>query len=48
MKSVRIIVECLHGHWSAWWSDEPQVAYGGSSPAEAVDRLHGNEPRHFE
>ena len=37
----RIIVQQLHGHWSAWWEDEPQVAFGGATPAEAVDRLVG-------
>jgi len=34
----RIIVERLHSHWSAWFDREPQVAFGGATPAEAVDR----------
>lgn len=40
----RIIVECLHGHWSAWWADRPQIAFGGATPGEAVDRLYGAYP----
>lgn len=40
MRRSRIVVECLHGHWSAWWSDLPHMAFGGATPAEAVDRLH--------
>jgi hypothetical protein len=37
----RIIVERLQGHWSAWYDSEPQIAFGGATPAEAVDRLVG-------
>jgi len=40
----RIIVERLHGHWSAWFDGQPQIAFGGASPAEAVDRLAGFIP----
>ena len=36
--SDRIIVERLHCHWSAWFDGEPQIAFGGATPAEAVDR----------
>jgi hypothetical protein len=32
-------VERLHGHWSAWFDVEPQIAFGGAMAAEAVDRL---------
>lgn len=39
MERLRIIVECLHGHWSAWWADHPEFGCGGSDPAEAVDTL---------
>ena len=42
--SERIIVQQLHGHWSAWWEHEPQIAFGGATPAEAVDRLVGFTP----
>ena len=41
MNYDRIIVERLHGHWSAWFDGEPQIAFGGADPAEAVDRLVG-------
>ena len=41
MNPDRIIVERLHGHWSAWWEREPQIAFGGATPAEVVDRLVG-------
>jgi len=37
----RIIVACHLGHWTAWFEDAPHVAFGGTTPAEAVDRLHG-------
>jgi hypothetical protein len=36
--SDRIIVQQLRGHWSAWWEHEPQISFGGVTPAEAVDR----------
>ena len=36
---VHIIVEELHGHWSASFSGLPHVGYGGAWPAEAVRRL---------
>lgn len=41
MNRDRIIVECLHGHWSAWFDGHPELAFGGATPAEAVDRLVG-------
>jgi len=34
----RIIVERLHGHWSAWFDGEPQIAFGGLRAAAAVER----------
>ncbi len=34
-----IIVEQLHGHWTAWFSDTPHVAFGGEWPADAIRRL---------
>lgn len=40
-----IIVDCHLGHWTAWFENTPQVAYGGATPGEAVDRLHA---AHFE
>ena len=40
MKNERIVVTCLHGHWSANWSSSPEMAFGGATPGEAVDRLH--------
>lgn len=39
-----IIVEKLHGHWPAWFDGMPQMAFGGATPAEAVDRLVGFAP----
>ena len=36
---AHIIVEQMHGHWSAWFSGTPQVAYGGQWPADAIQRL---------
>ena len=41
MNRDRIIVQQLHGHWSAWWEHEPQIAFRGATPAEAVDRAGG-------
>ncbi len=41
MPSVSVITTTLAVHWSAWWEHEPQVAFGGASPAEAVDWLVG-------
>ena len=40
-RHARIIVQQLHGHWSAWWEHEPQIAFGGATTAEALDRLVG-------
>lgn len=34
-----IIVEQLHGHWSAWFKDNPGTGYGGEWPSQAIDRL---------
>lgn len=28
----RIIVDSLHGHWSAWFEGQPESAFGGDSP----------------
>lgn len=36
---AHIIVEQHLGHWSAWFSGTPQVAYGGQWPADAIRRL---------
>jgi len=41
MNGDRIVVQELHGHWSAWWEHTPQIAFGGADPAEAVDGLVG-------
>lgn len=35
----RIITAWHLGHWSAWFEDAPQVAYGGDTPVVAVERL---------
>jgi hypothetical protein len=50
MNPDRIIVERLHDHWSAWFDGEPHIAFGGATPAEAVDRLVGflSEPVVFD
>lgn len=37
----RINVQQLHGHWTAWWESRPETAFGGATPAEAIDRLVG-------
>ena len=36
---AHIIVENLHGHWSAWFSGTPQIGFGGKWPADAIRRL---------
>jgi hypothetical protein len=35
----RIITDYHIGHWSAWFENSPQVAYGGDTPGTATDRL---------
>ena len=35
----RIITAWHLGHWSAWFEDSPQVAYGSNTPVVAVERL---------
>jgi hypothetical protein len=34
-----IVVEQLHGHWSACFANEPGTGYGGEWPSQAIDRL---------
>jgi hypothetical protein len=34
-----IVVEELHGHWSAWFQNEPATGFGGEWPSQAIDRL---------
>jgi|GEM_PF-6412727 hypothetical protein len=36
---IRIIVEQLEGHWSAWQKSNPETALGGSDAVMAVKRL---------
>lgn len=36
---ARIIVEQLHGHWSAWFGDRPHKSFGGAFPTDAIRRL---------
>lgn len=36
---MQIIVELLHGHWSAWFAAEPGSAFGGDTAAAAASRL---------
>ena len=36
---AHIIVEEHLGHWTAWFSGTPQVAYGGEWPVDAIRRL---------
>jgi hypothetical protein len=36
---IHILVDELHGHWSASFSGLPHVGYGGAWPADAVRRL---------
>lgn len=38
-KYARVIVEQLHGHWSAWFADVPHASFGGEHPANALRRL---------
>lgn len=45
---MRIIVEENHGHWSAWFADEPGTAFGGDCPGTAVDRLWAAHLRYVE
>ena len=39
-----IICERLHGHWSAWFIDSPETAFGGEWPADAIERLVATVP----
>jgi hypothetical protein len=32
----RIIDQCLNGHWSAWFAENPEVAFGGPIPGMAM------------
>ncbi|MDB5344315.1 MAG: hypothetical protein JWP89_2692 [Schlesneria sp.] len=34
-----IVVEQLHGHWSAWFKNEPEIGFGGEWPSQAIERL---------
>jgi hypothetical protein len=34
----------LHGHWTAWFADSPETAFGGEWPAEAIQRLVATVP----
>ena len=36
---MTIITEQHLGHWSAWFEDHPELAFGGDSPATAATRL---------
>jgi len=36
---VHIVVDELHGHWSASFSGMPHVGYAGKWPADAVRRV---------
>ena len=36
---MRIICQCLHGHWSAWLEEHPDTAFGGDEAAIAITRL---------
>jgi hypothetical protein len=38
-KIGQIVVSYHLGHWSAWFENSPQVAYGGDTPGTATDRL---------
>lgn len=43
-----LIVEQLHGHWSAWFKNEPGSGYGGEWPSQAIHRLlDANSPELF-
>jgi hypothetical protein len=35
----KLIVEERDGHWTAWFEDLPQVAFGGQWPSDAIRRL---------
>jgi hypothetical protein len=41
---IRLASGSSCGHRSAWFDGEPQIAFGGATPAEAVDRLVGFVP----
>ena len=36
---LKVIVEDLHGQWSAWFEDTPQIAMGGEWPSAAIEKL---------
>ena len=36
---AHILVDELHGHWHASFSQQPEVAFGGVWPGQAVRRL---------
>ena len=38
---IQLHAQQLQGHWTAWWDCQPETAFGGATPAEAVDRLLG-------
>ena len=38
---MRIVVESDGDCWTAWFEGQPQVAFGGRTPTEAVYRLTG-------
>ncbi len=42
---MSILIEQLHGHWSACESAAPGTAFGGATPGEALDRLLATLPQ---
>jgi hypothetical protein len=40
----RIICQRTDNHWSAYFADSPETAFGGEWPAEAIERLAATVP----
>ena len=45
-RAGRIIVEERTGQWTAWFESQPEAAFGGRTPTEAVFRLTGPDEKH--
>lgn len=39
MDTPEIVTTALLGHWTAYFSNCPQIAFGGATPEEAIERL---------
>ena len=41
---MHIICQRTNNHWSAWFEDSPETAFGGEWPADAIERLVATAP----